>query len=122
MPSRDVLKRLETLESQEGPEQGPRIIRLILPHPAEEAIGVSLDMAGRKLYFPGDPEAGKDVLSAMYWLIYPKGGRVILATETGDPDTDALIIPPCPDDIDLDEYAAQQVQRLQLDAQEATPQ
>lgn len=113
MPSRDVLKRLAALEEAKLPrDEAIKIIRLVIPHPKTETFGTSLDMAGRKLFFPGDTDEGKDVLSAMYWLVYPDARRVILATETNEPDDDALIIPPCPDDTDLAEYAAQQVQRL----------
>ncbi|UYG01772.1 hypothetical protein OCT51_11160 [Halomonas sp. LR3S48] len=114
MPSRDVLKRLDALESQEGPSQGPRIIRLILPSPGKEPVGISLYMADQRLYVPDDREAGRDLLLAMYWLIYPEGKRVILAIETDVPPPGSLIIPPCPDDVDLDDYARQQVQRLNL--------
>tara|TARA_R100000935_G_C2771162_1_gene137702 strand:+ start:302 stop:649 length:348 start_codon:yes stop_codon:yes gene_type:complete len=113
MLSRDVLKRLDALEAAKLPSDEPiRIIRLVIPHPKTETFGTSLDMSGRKLFFPGDADEGKDVLSAMYWLVYPDARRVILATETNEPDEDALIIPPCPPDTDLAEYAAQQVQRL----------
>lgn len=113
MLSRDVLKRLAALEEAKLPTNEPiRIIRLVMPYPHTETFGVSLDMAGRKLFFPGDTDEGKDVLSAMYWLVYPDARRVILATETNEPDDDAIIIPPCPDDTALAEYAAQQVQRL----------
>ena len=113
---REVLKRLEALESQEAPNQGPRIIRLVLPTPGEEATGTSIDMGGERLYFPGDVDTGRDLLSAMYWLIYPEGNRVILAIETSVPKYCTQIIPPCPEDTDLDDYARQQVQRLQLEA------
>lgn len=113
MPSRDVIKRLTALEAAKRPsDELIRIVRIVMPYPHTETFGVSLDMAGRKLFFPGDPDEGKDVLSAMYWLIYPDARRVILATETNEPEADALIIPPCPPDTDLAEYAAQQVQRL----------
>lgn len=113
MPSRDTIKRLEALEGcTQADSQGPRIIRLVLPHPDRVAIGTSLELAGRMLYFPGDPDEGKDVLAAMYWLAYPTGNRVVIACESVTPPPDAIIIPPCPDDIDLTEYAAQQLQRL----------
>lgn len=109
----NLFKRLAALEEAKLPSNEPvRIIRIVMPYPQTETFGTSLDMAGRKLFFPGDPDEGKDVLSAMYWLVYPDARRVILATETNEPDDDALIIPPCPDDTDLAEYAAQQVQRL----------
>lgn len=113
MPSRDVLKRLAALEEAKLPrDEAIKIIRLVIPHPHTETFGVSLNMAGRKLFFPGDIDEGKDVLSAIYWLVYPEGKRVILATETNEPDDDALIIPPCPPDTDLTAYAHQQVARL----------
>jgi len=111
MPSHDVLKRLEALEGREQPDP-VRIIRLVLPHPDREAIGTSLELAGRTLYFPGDPDAGKDVLSAMHRILYPNGGKVVIACETDEPAADAIIIPPCPDGADLHDYARQQVQRL----------
>ena len=112
---REVLSRLEALESQEAPNQGPRIIRLVLPSPGEEPVGISLYMAGRRLYVPEDRDAGRDLLLAIYWLIYPEGNRVILAIETDVPPPGSVIIPPCPEDTDLDDYAREQVQRLQLE-------
>lgn len=114
MLTRDVLKRLKALEEAKVPaSEAVKIIRLTSPHPRPESFGTALDMGGRKLFFPGDPSESEDVLAAMYWQIYPEGKRVILATETDEPG-DALIIPPCPPDAKLNEYALQQVARLNL--------
>lgn len=114
MSSRDLLKRLSALEEAKVPaSEAVKIIRLTSPHARSESFGTSLDMLGKKLFFPGDPSESKDVLTAMYWKIYPEGKRVILATETDEPG-DALIIPPCPPDAKLNEYALQQVARLNL--------
>lgn len=113
MPTREVLKRLKALEEAKVPaSEAVKIIRLVSPHDHSESFGTSLDMLGKKLFFPGDPSESKDVLTAMYWLAYPEGKRVILATETNQPDDDALIIEPCPPSVDVNEYAQEQIGRL----------
>ncbi|WP_417422465.1 hypothetical protein [Halomonas sp.] len=113
MPTREVLKRLEALEEAKVPaSEAVKIIRLTSPHPRPESFGTALDMGGRKLFFPGDPSESEDVLAAMYWQIYPEGKRVILATETDEPDVDALIIQPCPPGVGLSDYVLEQVERL----------
>jgi hypothetical protein len=107
------MKRLAALEKATLPsDEAIKIIRLVMPYPHGEAFGTSLDMLGRKLFFLGDTGEGSDVLSAMYWMVYPGSKRVMLVTESNAPDHDALIIPPCPPDTDLTEYARQQVARL----------
>lgn len=108
-----TLRRLDALEQSNVPrEQAIKIIRLVSPHPPKEDHGTTVELAGKTFYFPGDHEEGKDLLSAMYWLANPDGMRVVLCLE-GEQPADAIVIPPCPDSIPVQEYARQQFQRLE---------
>lgn len=117
MPTRDVIKRLEALEETKAPgANAPRLIVLTSPVPKPDGAGYQRRYGGKKLFFPHDDGAGgKSALWAVHSIMHPSSREVLLVSCDKDkPDDDALIIPPCPPDADLSEYARQQVARLDL--------